>query len=483
MLLSLIPPSQTNTLPAMDLFNNTGVDFLKGQTPDNNDRVRDRKLSHSSNISRDNSMLSTASSRPYHEKMEQNNDMDVDNNNNILSELFYETSQEREIHLRTADESREDTLPSQGKLTNDNHFQHVPKKNPNSTHIRGSTAQNKESIFFNIPLLYDPDVPTDSKIWGSNFHLVSFHGSIEYLASDIKNIKDCLKFMTKYITNKKIDSSKANDLEDFKGIGEVVWNFISSVYKANWDVLSTDDNSTLLRRKIASKFIPRMQSTPQRANKENKGPFPASIERLPPPIPAKSPKEVNEISKFFKSNKMNNSASNKTKSYAQASKQNASMADIIKIKETFPSMDVKEIDQINNIIRELSKSKPCIQMTTKSPSRKQVIISMVKNNIDNFIKNSSIHMTNLNRNLRNAISEVLVNFIHSDPLGITVVTNKVSLNSNLLIIEKYIKILENIDSTQVESPRLLQSKSYLKIIDIPYYSHRSCNSQEHPLIK
>jgi len=152
------------------------------------------------------------------------------------------------------------------------------------------------------------------------------------------------------------------------------------------------------------------------------------------------------------SNKIDNSASNKIKSYTQASKQNASAADIIKIKETFPSMGMKEIDQINNIVREPSKSKPCIQMTTKDPSRKQVIISMVKDNIDKFIKNSLIHVTNLNRNLRNTMSEVLVNFICSNPLGITVVTNKVLLNSDLLIIEKYIKNLENINSTQVESP-------------------------------
>ena len=151
---------------------------------------------------------------------------------------------------------------------------------------------------------------------------------------------------------------------------------------------------------------------------------------------------------------MDNSASNKTKSYAQASKKNASMADVIKIKETFPSVGVKEIDQINNIIRGSSKSKPHIQMTTKGPSRKQVIIPMIKDNINKFMKNSSIHVTNLNRNLRNTKSEVLVNFIHSDLLGITVVTNKVLLNSDLLIIEKYVKNLENIDSTQVESPWL-----------------------------
>ena len=50
-------------------------------------------------------------------------------------------------------------------------------------------------------------------------------------------------------------------------------------------------------------------------------------------------------------------------------------------------------------------------MMTKGPSRKQVIIPIVKNNINKFMKNSLIHMTNLNRNLRNAKSKVLVDFI------------------------------------------------------------------------
>ena len=71
---------------------------------------------------------------------------------------------------------------------------------------------------------------------------------------------------------------------------------------------------------------------------------------------------------------------------------------------------------------------------------------MVKDNIDRFMKNSSIHVANFNRNLRNAKSKVLVDFICSDLLGIMVVTNKVLLNSDLLTIEKYVKNLKNIDS-------------------------------------
>jgi len=74
-------------------------------------------------------------------------------------------------------------------------------------------------------------------------------------------------------------------------------------------------------------------------------------------------------------------------------------------------MEAKEIDQINNIVKGFPKPKPCIQMTTKGPSRKQVIIPMGNDNIEKFMKNSSIHVANLNRNLRNAKSEVLVDFI------------------------------------------------------------------------
>ena len=77
-------------------------------------------------------------------------------------------------------------------------------------------------------------------------------------------------------------------------------------------------------------------------------------------------------------------------------------------------------------------------MTMKSPSRKHVIIPMGNDNNARFMKNPSAHITNINRALRNTKSEVLVNFIHSDPLGITVITNKVFLQLDLQIIEQYV---------------------------------------------
>ena len=110
-------------------------------------------------------------------------------------------------------------------------------------------------------------------------------------------------------------------------------------------------------------------------------------------------------------------------------------------------------------------------MTMKGPSRKHVIIPISNDNNMEFMKNSSIYIANINRALRNIKSKVLVDFIRSDPLDITAVTNKVSLQSDLQIIEQYIKNSDNINTLQVEVPCFSQSKFYLKIIDIPYFPH------------
>jgi len=116
-------------------------------------------------------------------------------------------------------------------------------------------------------------------------------------------------------------------------------------------------------------------------------------------------------------------------------------------------------------------------MTTKGPLRKQVIISINKDNINVFMKNSSLHAANINSQLRNAKLEVLTDYICANPLGITIVTSKVCQQSDLLIIDQYIKNSNNVNALQVEESCLPKSKSYLKIIGIPFYPH--ANSQEH----
>ena len=96
---------------------------------------------------------------------------------------------------------------------------------------------------------------------------------------------------------------------------------------------------------------------------------------------------------------------------------------------------------------------------------------MNNNNIAKFMKESLLYVSNINKTLKNARSEVLVDFIRSEQSGITVITNKVVFSSDLLIIEKYIKNVKYIDISDVNVLCLPQSKFYLKIIGISYFPH------------
>ena len=119
-------------------------------------------------------------------------------------------------------------------------------------------------------------------------------------------------------------------------------------------------------------------------------------------------------------------------------------------------------------------------MTTKGLSRKQVIIPISSDNISKFIKNSLLHIASINWLLRNAKLEALVDFIQSDASSVTVITNKVAVQSDLYIIENYIKKIDNIDSININTPHLPQLKSYLKIIGIPYFLHNNSNKHLTP---
>ena len=66
-------------------------------------------------------------------------------------------------------------------------------------------------------------------------------------------------------------------------------------------------------------------------------------------------------------------------------------------------------------------------------------------------------------------SEVLADFICFDNKGSIITTNKAVATSDLNIVEKYIKELNNINSNNIISPCLSQFKSYLKILGISYY--------------
>jgi len=107
-------------------------------------------------------------------------------------------------------------------------------------------------------------------------------------------------------------------------------------------------------------------------------------------------------------------------------------------------------------------------MTTKGPSRQQIIISISFNNITKFMSLFSKHIVNINRTLKNIKSKIMTDFICSNHQGLIIISNKVTFQSELSTIKNYIKNINVINLENFISPYLSQSKSYLKIIGIPY---------------
>ena len=154
---------------------------------------------------------------------------------------------------------------------------------------------------------------------------------------------------------------------------------------------------------------------------------------------------------------------------------------MLKIKETFPNLPNKKIKQVQKVINESSnKTKPRITMTTKGPLQKQIIILMSNDITKEFIKDSNSHVVNINCTLKAIKSNTLADFMCVDDKGIVLTTNNVSSGLDLQEIEKYIKNSLSSNSDKMLLARLLQSKSYLKIVSIPFISKKtnSCISSE-----
>jgi len=76
--------------------------------------------------------------------------------------------------------------------------------------------------------------------------------------------------------------NKSNDLGDLDGMGDAIWNFISSVYASKWDALYTDHKTDTLRSKISSKFTLRIPPTNSNSKKNSPKSIPVMINKAPP---------------------------------------------------------------------------------------------------------------------------------------------------------------------------------------------------------
>ena len=104
---------------------------------------------------------------------------------------------------------KKDQVSKATDSTNNILQQHGPNKDkaPNSTW---------DNNVFNIKLNYDIDQALDPEEWDGEFYTISLHRLMEHLASDIKNIKDSLWRMGKYIRGKEVNNNP-NSCKDLEG--------------------------------------------------------------------------------------------------------------------------------------------------------------------------------------------------------------------------------------------------------------------------
>ena len=149
-----------------------------------------------------------------------------------------------------------------------------------------------------------------------------------------------------------------------------------------------------------------------------------------------------------------NPTSKEEKSYTQVSaKVTNTTRDILKIKETFSNLQNKKIELVQKIISGEGKLKPCINITTKGPSQKQVIIPMSSDNVNKFVKEFSIYIANINRAFKNIKSDVTADFICVENKRVVITTNKIASPLDLQTIKKYIKNMYYIEANQMKSLR------------------------------
>jgi len=286
---------------------------------DNCDEVRGRSLVLSAHHSRTLSLSSSDCDEDYATRVQKESDR-MDEDNPVA------TSDSLQLEYATP-KSQENQVSKAADPNNNSRQQHVVNIVPALNNI--SLSSNN---MVNVQLSYNINQALDPESWDGNFQAISLHGSIEHLASDIKNIKDSLIRMHKYILGKTIDGNKANSVKDLKSVGKAAWNFISLIYKAHWDSLIVDGSNMSFRNKVKAKFSPQISKMPVNV-KDKEVTKSTYVSPLLSPILAKFPKKINEISKYqeecvFSSKKSYMQASSKTSS------SNVAM-ETLKIKEIF----------------------------------------------------------------------------------------------------------------------------------------------------
>jgi len=333
----------------------------------------------------------------------------------------------------------------------------VPLKEAPNSAITGNIDISTESSPPKV-IPYSANVPADPSLWDRNFTTTSLFGTNEFLNSDINNIMCSLKRMVCFLRQQNIKDQDANSIRQLDPFGKSAWDFVLAIFKSGWNTLITANKSSI-RDNITKEFGKSTKPSPS-ANTHHG----AHITKVPLPIPPRPSKEILEKSRAHQQKIATKGKS--PLSYAQIA---SNVTNALKIKEAFLALPNKKVLKMHNAAfgQHTNRAKK-VQFITKGPSRKQAIIPVHNDLADSIMGDASTHVFQINTLLKNVKSLMHSKFIRPCSGGIAIITNEVPNPSDLSIIGNYFKSVEGINSNDIPSPRLPQSKSYLKITGLPY---------------
>jgi len=320
-------------------------------------------------------------------------------------------------------------------------------------------------------LSYGNNQPTIASSWDGAHHALSIFGTQETSATDAANITQSITRIIDYFKHNPAD--KKPPAGEFADVVKALWGLIATIYTSRWDLLPIEDKS--IRKLVGEKIVPGYMKLGLLNDKTAEDSFLPSTSlpsNMAVPPPTTNPVAIPPLSTSVVPQKVPK-PSNMKKLYAQASKTNLSskVEDILRVKEAFPSLSADEVGKILKVKNSSEgRMKPKLNMTTRGSSRKEIIIPMTKSNVELIMKSAHKHIANINECLKKSNSDIIADFIHLSNNGIIITTSCPANVTELSRIKNFLKKIDNIDPVSIEVPHLPKSKSYMKIIGLPYNS-------------
>ena len=257
-------------------------------------------------------------------------------------------------------------------------------------------------------LNYGGNQPSIPSSWDRAHHTLFIFGTDEMSEIDAINMAQSISRIIDYIKNNPAD--KKLPAREFEQVTKGFWNLISAIYSSRWDLLPVENGKNfcaLVGEKILNNYVKLglvnqleakkpLSSMPTTATNPN-------VPVIPSPSKTTGPNEKKALKPTITK-----------KSYAQASKANisSSIEDVIRVKEVFPTLSA---DEVGKMLKAKNSSggtkKPKIKMTTRGQSRREVIIPMTKTNAELIVNSAHIHISNINKCLKNSKSDIFADFI------------------------------------------------------------------------